>query len=298
MLNATWLETFTVLCETGHFTQAARKLAMTQPGVSQQLRKLEDQVGQSLISQHGKTFSLTPTGEALFALGQQRRLEEQQLRDAIEADDPARGTAHIACSGAFAMILYPELAPLMQASPELAIHLHAAPQKTVLNGVLGRHFDLGLISNDPAHPRLSATLVGREELCLVLPASDLPNVVTFADLEARGFIAHPDGFAYADDLFALNFPDEFKGADRLRLRGYLNQISQIPAPVADGTGYTLLPKSGVNAFRQPDRLAVVNLPQPIYQDLWLIQRRGRPLSARLQRLAAVMRELANKLSET
>lgn len=297
MLNATWLETFTVLCEMGHFTQAAQKLAMTQPGVSQQLRKLEDQVGQALISQHGKTFSLTPAGEAMFALGQQRRQEERLLRAQIEADDPTRGEAHLACSGGFAMMLYPKLTPLMQASPELEIHLHAAPQQTVLKGVLDGQFDLGLLGHDPDHPRLSADLIGREELCLILPSADLPETVTFEDLETRGFIAHPDGFAYADDLFSLNFPDEFQGADRLRLRGYLNQMSQIPAPVADGAGYTLLPRSGVDSFRQPDRLAVAALPQRIHHELWLIQRRGRPLSARLQALALVMRELADELSE-
>ncbi|MCZ4298038.1 LysR family transcriptional regulator [Henriciella marina] len=297
MLNATWLETFTVLCETGHFTQAARKLAMTQPGVSQQLRKLEHQMGQSLIAQHGKTFSLTPAGEAVFALGQQRRREERQLREMIEADDPGKGAAHLACSGGFAMMLYPKLAPLMQASHELEIHLHAAPEATVLTGVLDGQFDLGLLSHDPDHPRLSANLIGREELCLILPAADMPEGVTFAGLEARGFIAHPDGFAYANDLFSLNFPDEFQGADRLRLRGYLNQMSQIPAPVADGAGYTLLPRSGVDAFRQPERLAVASLPRQIHHELWLVQRRSRPLSARLQALASVMRELARNLSE-
>ena len=64
MLNATWLETFVTLTEIGHFTRAAEKLNMTQPGVSQHLRKLEEQVGQSLIAQEGKSFTLTPAGEA------------------------------------------------------------------------------------------------------------------------------------------------------------------------------------------------------------------------------------------
>lgn len=72
MLNAQWLETFVVLCETGHFTKAASLLNMTQPGVSQHLRKLEAQVGQSLISRQGKSFSPTPAGEAVLAVGRAR----------------------------------------------------------------------------------------------------------------------------------------------------------------------------------------------------------------------------------
>ena len=66
MLNAQWLETFVTLCETGHFTRAAEQLNMTQPGVSQHLQKLEAQIGQSLISRQGKSFSPTPAGEAVL----------------------------------------------------------------------------------------------------------------------------------------------------------------------------------------------------------------------------------------
>ena len=37
MLNPVWLETFITLVDTGHFTQTAEKLHMTQPGVSQHI---------------------------------------------------------------------------------------------------------------------------------------------------------------------------------------------------------------------------------------------------------------------
>ena len=64
MLHSTWLETFVTLCDVGHFTRAAAALNMTQPGVSQHVKKLEEQVGQSLLSRAGKSFTLTPAGEA------------------------------------------------------------------------------------------------------------------------------------------------------------------------------------------------------------------------------------------
>ena len=59
MLNATWLDTFVTLTETGHFTHTAERLNMTQPGVSQHLRKLERQVGHALIAQEGTSFTLS-----------------------------------------------------------------------------------------------------------------------------------------------------------------------------------------------------------------------------------------------
>ncbi|EAQ02070.1 transcriptional regulator, LysR family protein [Pseudooceanicola batsensis HTCC2597] len=295
MLNAAWLETFTTLCETGHFTRAAERLNMTQPGVSQHLRKLEQQVGQGLISRQGKSFTLTPAGEAVFELGLSRRAEEKRLRDAIEADDRDAGPVHIACSGSFAMLLYPNLIPWMHAAPDLSVHLEAAPQAEILAGLLEGRFDLGVLGTDPDHARLEATHIGREELCLVLPADAGDTPVSFSDLEARGLIAHPDGYGYADDLLRLNFPEDYPGADRLSVRGSVNQIGQIPASVANGVGYTLLPRSGVEAFRDKASLSVVQLPKRRWHELWLVKRRGRHLSARVRYARDVIEEAAGQL---
>tara|TARA_R110001599_G_scaffold26390_15_gene93152 strand:+ start:7204 stop:8100 length:897 start_codon:yes stop_codon:yes gene_type:complete len=295
MLNAQWLETFVTLCETGHFTRAAEQLNMTQPGVSQHLQKLEAQIGQSLISRQGKSFSPTPAGEAVLAVGRARRAEEQSLLETVLSDDPATGEVTIACSGSFAMLIFPHLLSAMQDSPKLTIRLEAAPQDKVLNGVLKGQFDLGVADHDPRHPRLDAMHLAQEELCLVVPLDAIEPPISFQALEQLGFVAHPDGLAYADSLLALNFPEEFRGSDRLRIRSFVNQISQIPAPVAKGIGYTLLPRSGVNSYPAKDRLQVAPLPKRLRHDLWMVSRRGRKLSARVERIGQLIASVSNSL---
>ena len=57
MLNPIWLETFVTLVDTGHFTQTAEKLFMTQPGVNQHIRMLEVESGYSLISRDKKALN-------------------------------------------------------------------------------------------------------------------------------------------------------------------------------------------------------------------------------------------------
>ena len=297
MLNAQWLETFTVLMETGHFTRTAELLGMTQPGVSQHLRKLEDQVGQPLISRQGKSFSATPAGEAVFAMGQARRAEERALFEAVLQDDPATGEVTVACSGSFAVLLYPQTFALMQASPDLTVRLEATPQDNVLSGVLAGQFDLGIADHQPSHPRLDARHLGQEELCLVVPPDRLPSPITLKALDEFGFVAHPDGFAYADDLFSLNFPETFEGSDKLRIRTFVNQISQIPAPVAQGIGYTLLPRSGVDAYPDKDKIRVARLRKSRHHDLWMLFRRGRILPARVTRIADLIQSIASSLAQ-
>ena len=57
MLNAQWLETFTALSETGSMTRTAAALNMTQPGVSQHVKKLEAQLGTPLLRRDGRTHA-------------------------------------------------------------------------------------------------------------------------------------------------------------------------------------------------------------------------------------------------
>ncbi len=50
MINPLWLNTFRTLVKVGHFTQTAEKLYMTQPGVSQHIKKLEQACHCDLLS--------------------------------------------------------------------------------------------------------------------------------------------------------------------------------------------------------------------------------------------------------
>jgi len=288
MLNATWLETFTKLCDVGHFTQTAELLGMTQPGVSQHVQKLEAQVGKPLISKDGKSFALTPAGEAVLAVGKSRRIQERDLHKVIEVDDPDIGEIRIGCSGSFAMWLYPHLLDRMHQAPNLVIGLTAAPHASIVTAVLNGDFDLGVTAEQIDHPRLEATKFASEELCLVLPRSFAGQQLDLCGLNRLGFVAHPDGYAYADELFKLNFPQEYKGADHLKIRTFVNQIGQIPMPVAQGLGYTILPKSGVDAFLGKQKLAIIQLPQRRFYDLWLISRKGRTEFARIAALSALI----------
>jgi DNA-binding transcriptional LysR family regulator len=295
MLNATWIETFTVLAEEGHFTRAAQRLNMTQPGVSQHLRKLERQVGHPLIAQDGKSFTLTEAGAALRDLGLSRRVQERDLTEALQLDDPEVGTLRVACSGSFALLYYPHAMAMMRAAPKLSIHVEAAPQRQVMSSVLEGEMDLGVIGEIPSHPRIDAWHIGFEEICLLLP-KNVDDPSSLADLNALGLVAHPDAGSYADDLLARNFPKEYAGADRLRVRTTVNQIGQIPAPVAEGLGYTLLPRSGVEAFAQANRLRITRLPEQTHLDLWVISRRGRALTSRAKAAITVFKEIAHNLA--
>ncbi|GAB3484633.1 LysR family transcriptional regulator [Marinomonas epiphytica] len=66
MLNVQYLNTFKKLVETASFTETAKQLSITQPAVSQHIKKLEDALGQTLFMRHGRKVSLTQHGQLLL----------------------------------------------------------------------------------------------------------------------------------------------------------------------------------------------------------------------------------------
>lgn len=296
MLNATWLNTFVTLAEEGSFTRTAARLNMTQPGVSQHLKKLEAALDTELMQRIGKTVLLTDAGRIVYDLGRRRLAEDRALREKIGKDSPDIGPVSIGCSGSFASLLYPRLIPRMVAAPELHVTIKAAPEIDVINGVTSRQLDLGVINRDPHDTRLEAHQIGREDLCLVTPAACGTKALDLKALQDLGFIDHPDGSNYADRLMHANFPD-FKGAETLNRRGFVNQITQIPTPVAAGAGFTILPRSGIESHAEVENLNIARLAHPARQDLWLISRAGRKMPLRCQWAGKEIKALADQLAK-
>lgn len=82
MLNPVWLRTFATVAHCRSFTEAGRRLGLTQSSVSEHVRRLEQRVGRRLFVRDTHSLSMTPDGEAMLAhasviLGAISRAESQ-----------------------------------------------------------------------------------------------------------------------------------------------------------------------------------------------------------------------------
>lgn len=295
-LNSLWLKSFTILCEERHFTKAAERLNMTQPGMSQHIAKLEQQLGVPLVERNAPGFILTEAGEKTLAMARTRWREERNFRETLDDEDENRGKVSVASSGSFAMLLYPALIDWMAEAPNISAILTAAPEESIVSGVLLGSFDVGVAANSPRHPGLSAEYLGTEPLDLILPPHWAGRLPSFEDLQSLGFIQHPDGTSYADTVLGSNFASEYRGAERLHVRSFVNQIGQIPEPVARGLGYSILPRSGVLAYPMRDAISIVQFPRPSLLQLHLVQLSRRSRSPRTEKLVGLVRREAAKLN--
>lgn len=278
MVNPDWLRTFLTLAETRHFTQTASRLGMTQPGVSQHLKKLEDHYGASLVHRDARTFSLTEAGRTVQAFAQRLFAEHDQLSRGLRVDDPHVGRCRYAAPGSFGLRLFDTLLELGAKHPGLAMELTVAPNAQIPTLLTEEKIDVGFMTHIPTQTELSHRVIGKEPLRLVLPKRHARRT-NFEDLLRIGFVNHPDGFHFAGRLFDANFPSRFRGMAEFPVRVFINQISRILDPVAAGLGFTVLPETAAEKYRGPE-VSLVPLKREIVDPLVRVWRKGPPLPAR------------------
>ncbi|MGM0837213.1 MAG: LysR family transcriptional regulator [Bacillota bacterium] len=87
------LRYFTVIAEEKNISQAARKLHMSQPPLSQQLKQMEENLGVALVYREGKKLHLTEAGERLYHHAVQiTKLMEESMEEVKEVGQGLKGT--------------------------------------------------------------------------------------------------------------------------------------------------------------------------------------------------------------
>ena len=290
MLNPFWLNTFKTLVEVGHFTKTAKKLHMTQPGVSQHIKKLEAACSHSLIRRENKGFELTEQGKIVYEYALKIAEEEANLIENLSFDDPYSGQCKLSCSGSLALLLYPQLLSLQQLHPNLSFHLEAAPNQKILNDLQSGSIDLGIVTQIPSSSLYQSKVIGAETLCLVLPKTYKNKKITAELLFDCGLIAHPDVRHYLSLYFELCGEKQLAdiNLDELPKSGYINQLNQILLPVAKGLGFTVLPESAVKNFSAKEGLHIVDTAKKVKEMLYLVQKRNRDLAHRYQTVGKLL----------
>ncbi len=189
------LRGFHAVLRHGSFTQAARRLQLTQPTVSLQVMALEKELGVQLIERGSKRVAATREGEVLFGMAA-RLFETEGEIDALFLDrtllEPARLTVATNQSIA-AHILPPRLEAFASRFPKVEINIHNLRTGDILASVRDGSTDVGIILIDPGVPWLTARKVLPYEMVLVTPR-DHPlskrRSITLSDIARYPFISY------------------------------------------------------------------------------------------------------------
>lgn len=171
-MDATLLSTLRRVAETGKISAAARVLHLSQPAVTAQVRKLESQCGQPLLTRSVKGVTLTPAGMRLVTYAQKI---DALLGDASRelSVAPARSaTLHLGASTTSAAHLIPKIvAEFVKRTGPVGLVVHEGNTAEVLRLVEDGTVPVGIVEGHSRAPRVKLTPFIDDELVPVVAAN-------------------------------------------------------------------------------------------------------------------------------
>ncbi|OYD25433.1 DNA-binding transcriptional regulator OxyR [Oceanimonas baumannii] len=264
-MNLRDLEYLVALAEERHFRKAAEKCFVSQPTLSGQLRKLEDELGVLLMERTSRKVLFTPAGDAITAQARRVLAATKELRDIARTfTEPMSGELHIGLIPTVGPYLLPHIIPaLKQHFPELHIFLYEAQTQVLLKQLADGDLDCLILAQLDGMDNFGSMHLYDEPMLLALPAGHRwadRDEIGLGELKGEKLLMLEDGHCLRDQAMGFCFAagigedSHFKATSLETLRNM----------VAAGSGLTLIPQLAVNGH--PENASVhylkVTDPQP------------------------------------
>jgi LysR family hydrogen peroxide-inducible transcriptional activator len=236
------LRYFVAVAETGSFTRAAERCAVAQPSLSQQIRKLENELNRPLFDRLGRCVRLTDAGQRL--LDRARTVlatMDEAARELREQDGPGRGHVSVGAIPTIGpYLLPPVLARFLRRYPDAQVMLREDVTTHLVAALHEGDLDLALAALPVDDPQLHEEVLFSEPLLAGLPAGHpltRKRRLARADLQDQPFLLLTDVHCLSAQVSSYCQPSF---APRVTCR--FAQLSTIQQMIGLGLGISLVPK--------------------------------------------------------
>jgi LysR family transcriptional regulator, low CO2-responsive transcriptional regulator len=298
MLNLTLrqLRVFEAAARHLSFSRAAEELHLTQPGVSAQLKSLEEAIGMPVFEQIGRKIFLTEAGREVYS---HTRSIQQQLGILEESLDQLRDTKQgkirvSAVTGTAGHLALECVSRYTKAFPGVRVRLKFANREAVLGALAGNEADLAIMGQPPEGQGLVAQPFMKNPLVAIAPP-DHPLArqrdIPLAALEDEVFVVREPGSGTRRAM------ERFFAEHRIRFRPGLEVSSNeaVKCCVHAGMGLSIVPLQTILPELETLRLKVLDVERfPIVRYLYIVHRESKHLSAAVEAFKRTLVDEAKK----
>lgn len=167
------LRYFVAVAEELHFARAAARLNLSQPPLSQQIRRLEEILGYPLFVRTSRSVRLTPAGETLLERARRTLHNVQRDVDEIRSIGSGEvGSLNVGFVGSAILTVLPEIfRRYREAFPRVQLRLYESFTSQVVKGLENGTLDAGVLRDSDTLETLEVTPLYNEPYVAVLPAT-------------------------------------------------------------------------------------------------------------------------------
>jgi DNA-binding transcriptional LysR family regulator len=241
-LDLRLVEYFVTVAEELHFGRAAERLHIAQPSLSQQIRRLEAQLGVSLLERNSRNVHLTPAGHALLREGHQTLTHAQNAIQTVRAAGAPRLTIGFYGSAA-SELLTDVLRQFTKRRPGVEVTVREMLLGSI-DDILNGSVAVAFTRLWPGQTELEVEVLAQEPRLAAL-ASTHPlarqQALTFADLRDESFVVNP--IARQDGPPPRWLAEQRRNGLPGRVAARATSLQEILTLVAAGRGVCLLPSA-------------------------------------------------------
>jgi len=292
-MNLQELRYLAAVADHRHFGRAAEACNVSQPTLSSQLRKLEVELGVTLIERTNKRVEMTPVGTQIL-IHARRALAEAGQMEAVAraARDPLVGPLRLGVIPTLAPYLMPLiLKPLQRDYPGLAIELWEDQTRSLIDGLRNHRLDAALLATAADSPEITELALFDEPLLAALPLDHrLAKAKSISeDALADELMVLADGHCLASH--ALAACGARRALPRTSLQGSMQAatLETLVNLVAAGYGATLIPALAADTLGKRG-VVLRPLAGKSFRTIRLASRPGFPRPQALRALEKVIRK--------
>jgi LysR family hydrogen peroxide-inducible transcriptional activator len=293
-MNLRDLKYLIAVAETHHFGRAAERCFVSQPTLSGQIKKLEEELKVTIFERTKRSVEITPLGDAIVAQARQV-LEQADVLQQLAAShqDPLVGQLRIGAIPTLSPYLMPlVLKPLRKHYPQIKLVLSEELTDTLLTRLGNHEIDAALIATPADNPDFESIALFDEPFWLVHPRNhplSEKKIIEQSDLDNADLLLLAEGHCLAEqamDVCHIQQRDEQGDFADLKAAS-LETLLQM---VAAGFGSTLLPALALNSIYAKDKdIQVRQLQLPdTFRRVSLVFRRTFPRRQALESFAEVV----------
>ncbi|MFC4819289.1 DNA-binding transcriptional regulator OxyR [Dokdonella ginsengisoli] len=297
-MNLRDLQYLVALAEHKHFGRAAEASFVSQPTLSTQIKKLEDELGVALVERTPRKVLLTETGREIAQRARQVLNEIEQIRSiARRTADPESGSVRLGIFPTLGPYLLPHVIPAIRARfPRLELLLTEEKTEVVLRQLREGKLDAGILALPIHDEQLHQEFLFEEDFVLAVPEGHrlaTHETLRLGDLAEQNLLLLEEGHCLRDQ--ALEVCHLAGAGERSGFRA--TSLETLRQMVAAGAGITLLPALAVRPPVAPSadiRLVEFRGRAP-HRRIAMVWRRSSAIARLLQQLAEVIKTLPRDL---
>ncbi|MFC1777010.1 LysR substrate-binding domain-containing protein [Pseudomonadota bacterium] len=287
-MNLRALQYFVKLAELKHFSKAANACFVSQPTLSTQIRKLEDELGISLVERAPRKVMLTPIGEDIAHRARHVLRDIEHIKDAARrSKDPETGTIKLGIFPTLAPYLLPHVIPVIRRRyPDLRLQLAEEKTEVILNMLDQGRLDAGLLALPVEEFGMEVEILFDEPFVAAMPSSHPlsdKQSIGLKDLEGEELLLLEEGHCLRQHALAVC---ELSGAVE-RVDFHATSMETLRQMVATNAGVTLMPVLSVKPpIPSTDNITLRPFKSPApSRTIALVWRSSSPLGGFLRKLA-------------